>query len=51
MEGLAVLAKGGEVNYEGASGPCDFTEIGDIKDCKFRYMQAKAGGLTFVKVA
>ena len=50
VDGLAVLAKGGEVNYEGASGPCDFTEIGDIQDCKFRYMQAKNGGLTFLKV-
>ena len=51
VDGLAVLAKGGEVNYEGASGPCDFTDIGDIKDCKFRYMQAKGGALSFVKVA
>ena len=50
VDGLAVLAKGGEVNYEGASGPCDFTDIGDIQDCKFRYMQAKNGGLTFLKV-
>ena len=50
VDGLAVLAKGGEVNYEGASGPCDFTDIGDIKDCKFRYLQVKNGALTFVKV-
>ena len=50
VDGLAVLAKGGEVNYEGASGPCDFTDIGDIKDCKFRYMQARGGALSFVKV-
>ena len=49
-DGLAVLAKGGEVNYEGASGPCDFTDIGDIQDCKFRFMQAKAGELVFLKV-
>jgi ABC-type branched-subunit amino acid transport system substrate-binding protein len=50
VDGLAVLAKGGEVNYEGASGPCDFTDIGDIKDCKFRYLQVKNGALTFIKV-
>jgi branched-chain amino acid transport system substrate-binding protein len=51
VDGLAVLAKGGEVNYEGASGPCDFTDIGDIQDCKFRYLVVKAGALNFVKVA
>ena len=50
VDGLATLARGGEVNYEGASGPCDFTGIGDIQDCKFRYMQASGGALTFVKV-
>ena len=50
-DGLAALAKGQEINYEGASGPCDFTEIGDIQDCKFRFLQVKGGALTFVKVA
>jgi branched-chain amino acid transport system substrate-binding protein len=33
MEGLKLLAEGKEINYEGASGPCDFTDIGDIIDC------------------
>ena len=51
VDGLAVLGKGGEVNYEGASGPCDFTEIGDIQDCKFRYLVVKNGALALVKVA
>ena len=51
VEGLAMLDKGSEVNYEGASGPCDFTDIGDIQDCKFRYMVVKAGALSLVKVA
>ena len=37
--GLKALAEGKEINYEGASGPCDFTDIGDIIDCKFRYKQ------------
>jgi ABC-type branched-subunit amino acid transport system substrate-binding protein len=50
VDGLAILAKGGEVNYEGASGPCDFTDIGDIIDCKFRYMVVKNGALNFLKV-
>ena len=30
VEGLKLLAQGKEINYEGASGPCDFNEIGDI---------------------
>ncbi|WP_158742057.1 ABC transporter substrate-binding protein [Acidisphaera sp. L21] len=50
VDGLTILAKGGEVNYEGASGPCDFTDIGDIQDCKFRYLVVKNGALTFLKV-
>src|SRR5437660_89973 len=35
VEGLTLLSQGKEINYEGASGPCDFTDIGDILDCKF----------------
>ena len=50
VEGMAVLAKGGEINYEGASGSCDFTDIGDIQQSKFRFNQVKAGVLTFVKL-
>ena len=49
-EGLVVLAKGQEINYEGASGACDFTDIGDIQTCKFRFMQVKGGTLQFVKL-
>jgi branched-chain amino acid transport system substrate-binding protein len=43
VEGLKLLAQGKAVNYEGASGPCDFNEAGDILDCKFRYEQAEKG--------
>jgi ABC-type branched-subunit amino acid transport system substrate-binding protein len=50
VEGIKVLGEGKEINYEGASGPCDFTDIGDIQDCKFRYMRVKGGKLTFLKV-
>jgi ABC-type branched-subunit amino acid transport system substrate-binding protein len=50
LEGLALLAKGQEVNYEGASGPCDFNEIGDILDCKFRFNQVVKGGFKFIAV-
>jgi ABC-type branched-subunit amino acid transport system substrate-binding protein len=43
VDGLKLLAQGKEINYEGASGPCDFTETGDIIDCKIRYDQAEKG--------
>jgi branched-chain amino acid transport system substrate-binding protein len=43
VEGLKLLAEGKEINYEGASGPCDFNEIGDIIDCKFRYQIVEKG--------
>lgn len=29
-EGLAHLLKGNDINYEGASGPCDFDEFGNV---------------------
>ncbi|HZS82740.1 MAG TPA: ABC transporter substrate-binding protein [Stellaceae bacterium] len=51
VEGLKLLAAGKEINYEGASGPCDFNEIGDILDCKFRFLKAEKGKFAFVKVA
>ncbi len=50
VEGLQLLAQGKDINYEGASGPCDFTDIGDILDCKFRYNKVHAGKLAFLKV-
>jgi len=50
VEGLQLLAQGKEINYEGASGPCDFTEIGDIQGCRFRYMEVVDGKLRFLKV-
>jgi ABC-type branched-subunit amino acid transport system substrate-binding protein len=43
VEGLKLLAQGKAINYEGASGPCDFTDTGDIIDCKIRFEQAQAG--------
>jgi branched-chain amino acid transport system substrate-binding protein len=51
VEGLQALAAGQEINYEGASGPCDFTDIGDIIDCKFRYQQIAGGKSKFLKIA
>lgn len=51
LDGLKLIAEKKPVNYDGASGPCDFTDIGDISDCQFRYEQVKAGKLTLVKIA
>ena len=51
MDGLKLLGQGKEINYEGASGPCDFTEIGDILDIKFRYEQAEKGKLKLLRIA
>jgi branched-chain amino acid transport system substrate-binding protein len=41
VAGLRLLAAGKEINYEGASGPCDFTPIGDIVSCKFLFQVAE----------
>lgn len=50
IDGLKALAAGKEINYEGASGPCDFTDIGDILGCRFRYMKVAKGKLEFLKL-
>jgi ABC-type branched-subunit amino acid transport system substrate-binding protein len=50
VDGLALLAQGKAVNYEGASGPCDFTDTGDILDCKIRFDQAQGGAFKLVKL-
>jgi len=50
LEGLKALSEGKEINYEGASGPCDFTEIGDIQGSRFRYSRVNKGKLEFHKL-
>jgi branched-chain amino acid transport system substrate-binding protein len=51
LDGLKLLAQGKDVNYEGASGPCEFDAKGDISTVKFKYEQVKGGKLTFLKLA
>lgn len=51
LDGLKLIAEKKPVNYDGASGPCDFTEQGDITDCQFRYEQVKGGKFSLVKIA
>jgi len=51
VDGMKLLAAGRTIDYDGASGPCDFTETGDIVDCRFRYDQVKGGKLTLLRIA
>ncbi len=44
LSGLEVLTNGGSVNYTGASGPCDFDDIGDITGTQFLFNQISGGG-------
>ncbi|MCA0419909.1 MAG: ABC transporter substrate-binding protein, partial [Proteobacteria bacterium] len=50
IDGLKAIAAKQPVDYDGASGPCDFTETGDIADCQFRYEQVQGGKLALVKI-
>jgi branched-chain amino acid transport system substrate-binding protein len=51
VDGLKAIAAKQPVDYDGASGPCDFDAIGDIIDSKFRYEQVQGGKLALVKIA
>ena len=50
-EGLPLIKAGKDVKYSGASGPCTFTDIGDITDCKFRYNRVEDGAFKFIEIA
>ena len=50
-DGLKLLAQGKAINFDGASGPCEFTETGDILDTKFRYEQAEKGKFKLLRIA
>jgi branched-chain amino acid transport system substrate-binding protein len=50
-DGLKAIGAGQKVDYDGASGPCDFTEQGDILDCRFRYEQVKSNKLQLLRIA
>jgi branched-chain amino acid transport system substrate-binding protein len=51
VDGLKAIVAKQPVDYDGASGPCDFDAIGDIIDSKFRYEQVQGGKLALVKIA
>jgi branched-chain amino acid transport system substrate-binding protein len=50
VEGLKLLRDGKDVNYDGASGSCDFNEKGDIIDSRFRYSLAKSQKIELIKI-
>ncbi len=50
-DGLRAIAAGKKVDYTGASGPCDFTDAGDITDCQFRYEQVRDGQQTLIRIS
>lgn len=50
-DGIKLLGQKQAVNYQGASGPCDFNEIGDITDCKFRFDIAEGGKYRLLEIA
>jgi len=49
VDGLAAL-KQGEIKYSGASGPCTFTDIGDISDCKFSFKRVDNGAFKSIEL-
>jgi branched-chain amino acid transport system substrate-binding protein len=51
VDGMKSIGEGKNVKYEGASGPCEFNEIGDITRCRFRFMKVEGGKFKFIKVA
>ena len=50
-DGVAMLAGGKSVNYTGASGPCDFNEVGDITGTQFVFKLITDGSAGIYKRA
>ena len=49
LDGLKAIAEGKEIKYAGASGPCKFSDIGNIIEVAFRTTQVRDGKLVEVK--
>jgi branched-chain amino acid transport system substrate-binding protein len=49
-DGAKLLAEGKKINYEGASGACDFDPIGDILSAPFAVQQVRKGKSELVTV-
>jgi branched-chain amino acid transport system substrate-binding protein len=50
LDGLKAISEGKEIKYSGASGPCKFSDIGNIIEVAFRTTQVKDGKLVEVKM-
>jgi len=50
-EGLKLLGAGSRINFDGASGPLEFADNGDVRGVFFRYEQIQKGRLAVTKVA
>jgi branched-chain amino acid transport system substrate-binding protein len=50
VDALKTLVGGGQVNYDGPSGPLEFADNGDVKGVFFRYEQVEDGKLVLRKV-
>lgn len=50
-DGLRAIAAGRPINYEGASGPVEFEERGDIRGTKFRFEVAENGRFRVLEIA
>jgi branched-chain amino acid transport system substrate-binding protein len=50
-DGLRAIAAGRPVNFEGASGPVEFDERGDIRGTKFRFEVAENGRFRLLELA
>jgi branched-chain amino acid transport system substrate-binding protein len=49
LDGLKLIAEGKEIKYTGASGPCKFSDTGNIIEVAFRTAQIKDGKLVELK--
>jgi branched-chain amino acid transport system substrate-binding protein len=49
-DGLRLINAGRPVNFDGASGPVDFDERGDIRGTKFRYERAENGRFVVMEI-
>jgi branched-chain amino acid transport system substrate-binding protein len=45
LDGLKLLSQGKTINYEGASGPCEFLPDGNVARAFFRTLQVRGGKL------
>jgi len=49
-DGAKLLHEGKKINYEGASGSCDFDQIGDILSAPFSVQQVRKGKSELVMI-